>query len=70
MPTCSSYAAVVLLPQEDVRALASAVPARLASGRWSLLYGTHRDGTSLRTLYRRVRAARTPGQGVTWVGTD
>ncbi len=48
-----------LMTAEDVRCLAGAVPARLAPGRWQLLYGSARDGISLRTLYRKA-AGRAP----------
>ncbi|KXZ54901.1 hypothetical protein GPECTOR_4g973 [Gonium pectorale] len=46
-----------ILSPDDVRALAGAVPARLAPGRWRLLYGSSRDGVSLRTLYRKASGA-------------
>ncbi|GFR52476.1 hypothetical protein Agub_g15045, partial [Astrephomene gubernaculifera] len=51
-PSLSEPSAI--MSQDDVRALAGAVPARLAPGRWQLLYGSARDGTSLRTLYRKA----------------
>ena len=41
-----------LLGDEDVRALAMAVPIRHRWARWRLLYATARDGISLQTLYR------------------
>ncbi|GIL82722.1 hypothetical protein Vretifemale_11605 [Volvox reticuliferus] len=56
-PTLSEPSAI--MPMDDLRALASAVPARLAAGRWQLLYGSARDGISLRTLYRKA-AGRAP----------
>eukprot|EP00198_Chlamydomonas_reinhardtii_P002645 XP_001691981.1 predicted protein [Chlamydomonas reinhardtii] len=42
-----------IMSMDDVRALAAAVPARLAQSKWQLLYGSSRDGISLRTLYRK-----------------
>ncbi|GIL55153.1 hypothetical protein Vafri_10748 [Volvox africanus] len=56
-PTLSEPSAV--MPLDDFRALAGAVPARLAARRWQLLYGSARDGISLRTLYRKA-AGRAP----------
>ncbi|KAG2451189.1 hypothetical protein HYH02_003796 [Chlamydomonas schloesseri] len=48
-----------IMSMDDVRALSSAVPARLAQSKWALLYGSSRDGISLRTLYRKA-AGRAP----------
>ncbi|KAG2435847.1 hypothetical protein HXX76_007042 [Chlamydomonas incerta] len=48
-----------IMSMDDVRALAGAVPARLAQSKWQLLYGSSRDGISLRTLYRKA-AGRAP----------
>ncbi|EFJ41453.1 hypothetical protein VOLCADRAFT_107660 [Volvox carteri f. nagariensis] len=56
-PSLSERSSV--MSQEDLRALAGAVPPRLASGRWQLLYSSARDGISLRTLYRNA-AGRAP----------
>ncbi|KAG2498182.1 hypothetical protein HYH03_003937 [Edaphochlamys debaryana] len=56
-PTLSEPSAIMSI--DDVRSLAGAVPARLAPGRWVLLYGSGRDGISLRTLYRKA-AGRAP----------
>ncbi len=41
-----------MLSDEDVRALAMAVPFRHRWRHWRLLYSTARDGISLQTLYR------------------
>ena len=48
-----------LLSDEDVRALAAAVPIRHRWCHWRLLYSTARDGTSLQTLYRAALHACT-----------
>ncbi|GLC41538.1 hypothetical protein PLESTM_001212500 [Pleodorina starrii] len=56
-PSLSEPSAI--MPMDDVRALAGAVPPRLAAGRWQLLYSSGRDGVSLRTLYRKA-AGRAP----------
>ena len=41
-----------MLSDDDVRALAMAVPFRHRWRHWRLLYSTARDGISLQTLYR------------------
>ena len=42
-----------MLSDDDVRALAMAVPFRHRWRHWRLLYSTARDGISLQTLYRQ-----------------
>ncbi|GJP29800.1 hypothetical protein CLOM_g19874 [Closterium sp. NIES-68] len=43
-----------LLSDGNCKAVAVALPARLRTARWMLLYSTARDGISLATLYRKV----------------
>lgn len=50
LPTMSEDSS--MLSDEDVRALAMAVPLRHRWRDWRLLYSTARDGISLQTLYR------------------
>ena len=42
-----------LLTRRQVSAVVSALPIRHKLNRWRLAYSTHRDGTSLNTLYRK-----------------
>lgn len=48
-----------LMQEEQLRALAAAVPPRYRQARWGLLYATARDGISLATLLRNA-ARRAP----------
>ncbi|CAL5224680.1 g7404 [Coccomyxa viridis] len=52
LPTMSEESS--MLSDDDVRALAMAVPFRHRWRHWRLLYSTARDGISLQTLYRRA----------------
>lgn len=43
-----------LCTPRELSALASVLPSRFRFATWRLAYATHRDGTSLRTLYRNM----------------
>ena len=46
-----------LLTRRQVSAIVGALPIRHKLNRWRLAYSTHRDGTSLNTLYRKCARA-------------
>lgn len=50
-----------LCTPRELSALSTVLPARFRFATWRLAYATHRDGTSLRTLYRRMPSAGATG---------